>query len=261
MSVIITCNVFAWPAPSVDWLTPPSSANTIISESTQSSVHTSTTLQFPITGFQQSDSGKFYCSVIEMDTSFSQEVSLTATVESPATTSPPPSACMVSSATVWFQFRVLTSDCSSWSEATQQRIVEDLRVVFAGGILSQCRYCSVNLTIESVNCSQFTPEASVFRGMTSNDEIARTQATFCAIREWFEFQPLIRVNGRLYPIDPNCTLQVDSPSGRSNKECTSGTVAIMSPSSTSGLLAGFISAMALIFISVMVVIVPLVWLR
>ena len=247
-SRILTCNVFGFPPPTVEWLAPSSSSGSN-SRTTQNAIYFSAALEFA-GGFQQSDSGMYNCSVrLKTNISQSQAITLEYTTDMHVTEPPPPSSCEVTSATASFEFRVLTTDCLSWSEETKQLISADTEDVLVGGILSQCQRCSINVAIERLNCSSFREGASVFQGVINNLEISLTQATFCALYFWWEFQPQIRVNGEFQPIDPSCMIQIHPSS--STGECSN-----TSHEGFSVLIIGSSTSLAVLVVISVLVIVP-----
>ena len=238
---ILTCNVFGSPPPTVEWLTPSSSSGSI-SHTTQSTIYFSTFLEIK-GGFLQSDSGMYYCSVrLKSQRSQSEAITLEYTTNNMPVTEPTsPSSCEVMSATVSFELRVLTTDCQSWSEGTRQQISTEMEDTCAGGILSQCQNCSINMIIERIDCSYVKEGATIFRAIISNTEIDVTQDAFCAFLSWWEFQPLIRINGEFRPSDPSCKIQVHSSSGGECSEGATGTpVLLIGASSAGAILMGLV---------------------
>ena len=213
---VLTCNVLGWPLATVEWLVPPlSEVNT--SKSTFLSVYSILRLHFP-RGFNASDFGLYYCFAESGLFSFrSNAISLMQSTKVSSCDDTLSSPCEVSLPIVLFEFRILTTDCSSYPESTRLQISTELENAFAGGILSQCQNCSIHVTIGRPNCSKHIREASFFRGVINNTEVSETQATFCAISKWWSYQPIVRINSQFWPVDPSCmVLQVD-PS--STEEC------------------------------------------
>ena len=204
---ILTCNVLGWPLPTVAWTKESSTTAGNISQSTQLLIFTSAVLQFR-EGFMSGDFGSYRCTVqAEKISTQSGLISLFERRSSVVNMLSP--FCRVPSGAVAFQFRVLTSDCSTWIEAATEQIAYDLEDVFASGIVSLCQECGFYVSIEFIQCSQVKQGASVFRGKIRNRDRMQTIATYCAMKTWFEFQPWIKINTDFKPIDPECILEVE----------------------------------------------------
>ena len=221
----MTCNAFGWPPPSYRWL-PPEDSRTI---ERQTGLFTSIDLSFP-SGFMQSDEGAYACILNRNDTlqqfhPGSESISLLATTERQSPTSKP---CKVTSPTIFFQHRVLTRDCLEWSERTKRDIASNFIFVLIGGVLSQCPNCSSGngndgtITTKGPTCSQEKPGAALFTTTISNEALGRTEAIFCALRTWWELEPLVKINGELWQADGDCVIYINGTGGE--EECSPAAV-------------------------------------
>lgn len=246
---IITCNVFGWPPPIIEWFVP-SASDGSISRTTENSVYFSAALEFS-EGFQQSDSGLYFCLVhLQSVMLQSKAITLQYTRDLNATKQLQPGSCEVDSTTASFQFRVLTIDCFRWSEVTKGFILTEMEHVLIGGILFQCQNCSINLTVERPSCSMFKRGASIFRGVISDGNLTVVQATFCALRSWWELQPQVRINEDFWPVDPSCMMSVNS----SNSEECSTETPIIDTGSSIGIVSSSTSVSLVFFLTLSIVI-------
>ena len=204
--VVLTCNVFGWPPPSVEWVTMSLSPN-MASQSVQSLVYTSTTLRFP-GGFLQENSAMYFCHVRNKNVTMqSIPINLNHSM-GPVAVNVTETSCEVTASSLSFQFRVLTEDCSRWNGQTKDSILDEMLNVVGGGIRSQCHDCAVDVSLEGPHCSEFIEGASVFRGRIMYEDQSSTEATYCALFNWWGFRPIIRINTRFWPVDPTCFVRI-----------------------------------------------------
>lgn len=212
---VVTCNAFGLPPPTAEWLVPAmSNATTSL---VRQSVFISTTLQFS-NGFLLNDIGTYNC--IIQNSTVSESVALSQAANPEPATVRAPTPCQVSTANVTFQLRVLTTDCLSWDDNLREQIGSDFQDVLTGGIVSQCQTCVIDtdeiLIPRRPDCSVLKDGATVFQGVIRNNEINDTKDLFCALRNWWMLQPLVRINDDLQPIDVDCVMLVESSNP---KEC------------------------------------------
>ena len=209
LSEVITCNAVGWPPPEVEWL---SSSEEVVDVDSNSGAYVSKSLSFLI-GFMPIDEGSYVCLLQTSLTNESESVLLLPAI----TGGPEIRPCHnIESSTVSIHHRVLTMDCLEWSESTKEEIASNFNHVLIGGILSQCPNCSsengtdLRVTIEELTCSREKPGAALFRTTISDEDPSQTEAVFCALKNWWEFQPLVRVDDGLYVTDRDCVIYVNS---------------------------------------------------
>lgn len=206
---VVTCTVFGVPSPTAEWLAP--SSVTITSRYTINSAFVSIALEFT-NGFTSNSSGRYDC--IVHNSTQSESVTLVQGINPDALITSTATPCQVSSSTISFQLRVLSTDCMIWDESQRQLSASDFQYVLTSGITSQCETCVIDsgkiAITHGPDCSKLIDGATVFEGVIRNEKIADTKAMFCALRTWWRLQPLVRINDDLQPIDINCVMQVDS---------------------------------------------------
>ena len=203
--------MIGWPPPAVEWVVPSASQDNSSQSRQFASIFTTATLQFP-SGFSSNDSGLYSCGV-EAGGEFFQSRDFNLTENTMPLPVSPLSPCTLSSSsnTVQFRTRVLTRDCDQWNEGTVRGVIEsDIAEAFASGIAFMCKECSIDVELSFRQCSSVKPGAAVFSGSIRSTDMAMTKTTFCAIRAWIEFRPLIRLVEGLSLIDPQCMVQTES---------------------------------------------------
>lgn len=206
---VVTCNVLGLPSPTVEWLAPSSVAST--SHRSVSSAFVSTALQFT-NGFMSDHSGIYDCIVNNSNQSAS--ITLVQGENPEAIPTLAPTQCQVTSSTISFLLRVLTTNCTMQDESQRQQIASDFQNVLISGITSRCETCVVDRSKVAItqgpDCSELVDGATILEGVIRNERVADTEEMFCALRAWWRLQPLVRLDDNLWPTDINCLMQVDS---------------------------------------------------
>ena len=207
---VLTCHGFAWPAPMIEWARVdaplPLGVSSIMTENPGGIVIARLRID---DGFSASATGQYVCMVTYMDVTDSEIIEI---VEG-STVIPSPTTCPeVSSTTMLFQARVLTTNCQEWDASTMESISSSFAEDLVRVIEDDCQ-CSVPLgtiTVDSLKCSEDITGASLFRGTIETDSVDRTEEFSCTLLAWQQRGSLVNVNGNLHEVDSACSLRVDS---------------------------------------------------
>lgn len=228
MGVVLTCTAFAWPLPTIQWVSSGGGElpEGVVSESNaESATDTGSTVSARLRwtrGFQDSDQGQFICVVSwdnydDRDQSDSQTVTIVSTSEPVASPTTKP-VCRVDSSVVAFQLRVLTNNCNEWDPHLHGHIQEEFSEELHRILISSCN-CTIlssSVRIDSLACSQSREGAVVFEGTIETDTKSMTEQVYCTLQSWQESGPVVLVANSLYSVDTTCHLQLDEDS---NEEC------------------------------------------
>ena len=170
--------------------------------------------------FLDSDAGSYQCVVRKPNTDIavtSQTVQLKAGTSS---TTEPPLSCSVQEQSVYFQIRVLGTDCENWDEAQKANTASEFRDELLSVVRTECG-CEVDgsdlQVSESPQCSSKVDRAAVFRGQVQTGSQANTQQIFCSLFVWQQRSPLIRIGDLLRAVDNSCSLEASS--SPNSEEC------------------------------------------
>ena len=216
---VVTCTALGWPTPTIEWrreggnLT--ASVMSVLTRE-EGSAYVTARLRW-LDEFQESDAGRYICEVRASDTDLvsSATISLEMTSGSVAPPTPTPATCTLNSQTVYFQVRVLDTNCEIWGPELQSHITSKFETELVSIVNARCQDCDVtgsDLEVTGVaTCSDQVTRGAVFRGMIDTLDQERTQEIFCTLSMWQQTGPLVLVNNDLHLVDKSCTVQSDSP--------------------------------------------------
>ena len=219
--IVLTCSVFAWPPPYVEWLyeSNPLPDGVRISRTVDMG-SVSAKLIFDV-GFNSTYNGEYQCVVKETESSSSSRVQNERLTETGSVTSTPPPTCSVTTSEVNFQIRILNTDCDSWTPAQRDSIGSAFPDELTRIIRMECS-CDVSEsyveTLATPVCSTKVDNGVVFRGTIRTTSASDTEEIFCALSDWQQTRPLVNINSQLFQVDTGCSLRVDS---FSSPECVS----------------------------------------
>ena len=208
----VTCLAFGSPPPRVRWLKldqtslPP---GIVSSENGDGSGMVSATLTWE-REFEDSDAGDYFCLAESSDRTKSDTDTIVISSESDTTTDPTPVTCSVDASSVFFQIRVLATDCQQWSPEDKLRVATLFRDEIVEVITLGCG-CDVqteNIAILSTECSAVIQNAVVFQGRVESASVTLTSSAYCALEAWQTSSPLVILDGDIHSVDAGCTLQV-----------------------------------------------------
>ncbi len=201
----------------------------MVSDSTssnQDSAFVSARLRW-IVGFGESDIGNYTCIVRANDTNAIQSKSISLEQTLPATPTPNPVQCSVSSDVTYFQIRILDTECLTWNPDLKEHIRASFLTEIINIIESECSGCEVtsdNVGItELPRCSDLVDRAAFFTGSITTPQRGTTEDLFCALNRWQANGPIVQINSRFHRVDSNCSLMTTS---LTSSECstTNGSV-------------------------------------
>lgn len=213
VGVALTCTGFAWPRPSVQWLKngsslPSGMTSEMVIQSSAGLV--SARLRWTRV-FSSSDVGQYTCLVSSNNNTIQSIVEIE--LSSPTVTPEPPPSCSIESTSVLFQVRVLNAGCDQWATLLREHIGDQFQQELSRIVETDCN-CTLppdSIQIDSPpQCSENSPGSVVFRGTIRNSAAPTTEEIFCTILAWQQGGSLVNLNANLYPVDSQCSLQVDS---------------------------------------------------
>ena len=226
VGMALTCNAFGWPSPLVEWTmnvnSLPTGVVSITSASANSAIITSG-LRWT-RGFQTSDIGVYQCVVRKSNTTNDIVASQIVTIrESTDSNTPPPvSPCTIddASSTIYFQIRVLDTECTSWDSSLRQHIANEFRDEILSIVESECSCGTIEsnyIQILDPECSQVQERAVVFRGLITTSSSSLSENIFCSLSRWQQSGSYVTINNQnLHSVDSQCSLQLQT---LSSSEC------------------------------------------
>ena len=220
--IALVCTADGWPAPEVEWQkdgqTLPSSSG-VVSESSTMAATVSARLRWS-REFHNSDAGSYECVVRKPNTVVPVESESVQLTVGPSRVTGPPVTCSIDQTSVFFQIRVLGTDCTSWGGSLSSQIAADFRNEILSVVRTECG-CQVDQNdldvLGSPQCSNQKEGAAVFRGRIETTSQRRTELAYCALFSWQQKSPLIRINERFRAVDSNCSLE--SSGSLDSEEC------------------------------------------
>ena len=250
----LVCVAKGWPAPEVEWqkggLPLPMNDTSVVSETVPMSATVSARLTW-IKYFGSSDEGSYECVVHKPNTVIpvaSQAVQLrlrnSTQTESPMT-------CSVQQQSIFFQIRVLGTNCASWNE---QQIADEFHNELLSIIGTECS-CQIDENelqiLGSPQCSTKVTGAAVFRGQIETDSSEKTEEIFCSLFSWQQRSPLIRINNQFRQVDSSCSLEASN--SLNSEECVTPTSTAFGATETVAILAA-VSSLLLLVIAVLIIV-------
>ncbi len=220
----LTCLVFGWPTPHVEWLFEDGALpdGVVSSRSVLPNMgQVSANLRFR-KGFNSSFNGAYQCIVREneqSDVAVREERQL---FESSVMTTEPTPICTVNTASINFQVRILETDCTSWGDSLRESISNAFEDDIARIIQMECNCTLKSGFVQNIDlptCSTIVANSVVFRGKIETDSANLTEQAYCALSNWQQSSPSININSQLFTVDSSCFLRVDS---LSSQECSLG---------------------------------------
>lgn len=246
--VVLTCLAFGSPAlTSLSWIKVAASGQRQIISDTinrDNRLFVSVEIDFR-NGFESYNAGDYTCSAYSNDRVSSQTTVFTLRM---AESSLPVLPCSVSTETIYFDIRVLDTDCSEWSSTLKQHITFQFLRSIKGILSVNCEECSTdasNLLSEGlVVCSSIVEGAALFRGVISDSSLQHTENIFCALSNWHQVGSAIIINDNLHQVDSECNLM----SSQEGPECARSTVdsALISTVAGSSSAFGLLVVVALV---------------
>lgn len=249
--VILTCLVYGFSTtPNVQWFKITENgqetrvSNNILGDSTK---FISSRLIFQ-NGFKTADAGRYYCSMPSNSTQNAVFM-----LESGETRLLLPS-CSVNKPLVYFQIRVLSTQCEEWDEYLRGRVELQVLGSLQGVLSTECESCPINddtlALIEQPICRG---GAVLFKGVIANTIIEQTEAIFCALYNWQILGPTIVINDTWHHVDRACKLRITSPD---EPECGSDVQgAALTSAAVGGSMSGLLVVGAVVGIAVVLVVV------
>ena len=225
---VLTCTATGWPAPTLEWRREGKviSISSLTVSSGDNSVYS--TLQYNA-AFQESDAGIYTCAVLENDTQLtisSQSVRLKSSLEATAITTTAVH-CKVDGSVVYFQIRVLETDCQRWMQETgkSQLLATEFMNALISVLEASCEGCgSVEvgevLLTDGPTCSKQLPRATVFNGAVNTGGVGRTEKIFCGLSRWQQSGPFLVLDNRLHLLDQTCVLETERDGYTVAGECS-----------------------------------------
>ena len=227
----LACRVFgSWPLPKVEWYKgglPLSDESGIISTLDQEEVDDFFGVYITVEltwrrEFSRVDAGNYQCVVCEENSSVilaSQDVRI-----KPVSTTQPDeevlTPCHVEERSVYFQIRILGTDCLNWNMSQKQQIAAEFHNKVLSAVRAECQ-CNVNddkLRVIGVpECSVQVERAAVFHGVIETETNAKTEQIFCALYSWQVRSPLLLINGVFQAVDTSCAMEATLSA--SEEEC------------------------------------------
>jgi len=210
---ILTCSGFGWPPPQIEWVV----AGEMPTDTTPNMEQVPfVSARLALTQFAEGDVGNYSCIVRAQDGSGRSHVETVALMlnSNPVTSDRPAPECVVNSASMQFQLRVLEADCDNLINSQNTQVIAgDIQNELLNVISTECSTCfSISVT---PSCSKAVPGAILFSGTISTGSSQSTESVFCTLDSWIQSRPLMRVSNALYSVDDSCVLA----SGSSSTEC------------------------------------------
>ena len=218
---VITCAAYGWPTPSIEWQRNGASLPGLSDSDTESnSAFVSARLRWT-NEFQEADAGTYTCVARANDTNSVQTKVVTLKAGVGVSPTIVPEVCSTESRDVFFELRVLDSDCHTWGDGLSQHIAGNFLNDVMNAVTAECRDCVVSaenvVLLSSPTCSEEVMRAAVFRGMITTESRGQTEDIFCALKSWQESSPLVLINGDLLLVDQGCSVELESLESR---ECS-----------------------------------------
>ena len=214
---VVTCTALGWPTPTIDWHREGGNLKesvTSVLTRDEGSAYVTTRLRWQ-DGFQESDSGEYTCEVRASDTDLvsSETISLEISLVT----------CTLNSQTVYFQVRVLDTNCEIWGAELQSHITSNFETELVNIVNAMCQDCDVTSNDIEVTgldtCGNQVIGGAVFRGMIDTLDRERTQEIFCTLSTWQQTGPLVFVNNDFHLVDKTLSL--------TNEESTTVAVSLL----------------------------------
>ena len=261
--IALVCTADGWPAPEVEWQ---KDGQTLLNGSGPGVVSESDTFASTVSArliwsreFNSSDVGSYECVVRKpnmLDTLDARVVQVK--IASTMTVQAPPVTCSIDQTSVFFQIRVLGTDCTSWGGSLSSQIAADFRNIILSVVRTECG-CQVDGSdldvLGSPQCSNQKEGAAVFRGRIETTSQRRTELAYCALFSWQQKSPLIRINEQFLAVDSSCSLEASG--SLDSEECVRPPTAPSSQLTTALSIAAV--TVALILALVIVLITICVW--
>ena len=132
----------------------------------------------------------------------------------------------VTSDSVLFEFRVLSTGCASWPTNEQAQTAEEFQSLLYRTVLSACN-CNVtseHISVISLVCRKSVDGAVVFRGSVQTSSPSLTGAILCMLSRWQMSGAVVSVNRALFAVDTHCSLELDSYAADECAETVSSSV-------------------------------------
>lgn len=213
MGDALVCVSYGWPPPEVEWQRNRQSLSNdsgVVSESsTVNSATVSAQLKWT-REFVSSDAGSYQCIAHRPNaTDQVEHQSVLLKAINVAQTAPPLLACNESELMlIYFQIRVLATDCEHWEKVNDTQIASSFHRDLLSIVRTKCN-CEVSGTelvlLGSPHCSS---KAAIFQGKIELSE--KSKEIYCNLLEWQKSLPLVRVNDHFQAVDVSFPLKVSS---------------------------------------------------
>ena len=258
--IALVCTADGWPAPEVEWQ---KDGQTLLNGSGPGVVSESDTIASTVSArliwsreFNSLDMGSYECAVRKpnmLDTLDSRVVQVK--IAPTVTVQAPPVTCSIDQTSVFFQIRVLGTDCTSWGGSLSSQIAADFRNEILSVVRTECG-CQVDRSdldvLGSPQCSSKVEGAAVFRGKIETTSQTRTESAYCALFSWQQKSPLIRINEQFHAVDSSCSLEASG--SLDSEECvrppTTPSSQLTTTLSIAGVTVSLILALVIVFITI-----------
>ena len=244
----LVCVVKGWPAPEVEWYKngiPLSTNDGVVSETVPMFATVSAKLTWT-RYFRSSDEGSYECVVHKPNTVVpvaSQAVQL---ISRNSTQTESPMTCSVQQQSIFFQIRVLGTNCASWNE---QQIADEFHNELLSIIGTECS-CQIDenelQVLGSPQCSTKVTGAAVFRGQIETNSSEKTEEIFCSFFSWQQRSPLIRINNQFRQVDSSCSLEASD--SLNSEECVTPSSTVFGATQIAAILGAFASLLFILIV-------------